>query len=342
VRASCHQRPARLAVFSLAAIALLVTAVRAQASDPGGTGSRASDLRTANASLDSRSQQALLALYSLESRLGQAERRIEALETRSAQVRAERAAAQRTLELARSNYGAAQAQLGARLRQLYLEGDVDPLAVLLGAESLDEVLSALDGLNRLAVQDKDLVAQLARAKLALRTASARLSARQDELLRLVADARATRRSLASARDARAAYLAGLRRRQTLNRAQIGRLTEQAAAAESKSEELTAPASSGTTTPVPPPPPAAGTKMTVSSTGYCLTGDTTTGVPTSRGVVAVDPAVIPLGTRMYVPGYGPGFAADTGSAVRGRMIDVWFPSCAEAMAWGRKTVTITLR
>jgi 3D (Asp-Asp-Asp) domain-containing protein len=83
-------------------------------------------------------------------------------------------------------------------------------------------------------------------------------------------------------------------------------------------------------------------MTVSSTGYCLQGNTATGVPTSPGVVAVDPAVIPLGTHMYVPGYGEGVAADTGSAVKGRTIDVWFESCAKAMAWGRKTVTITLR
>jgi len=93
--------------------------------------------------------------------------------------------------------------------------------------------------------------------------------------------------------------------------------------------------------VPPAPPGHGTKMTVSSTGYCLQGDTATGVPTSPGVVAVDPTVIPLGTRMSVPGYGEGVAADTGSAVKGRMIDVWFKSCADAMAWGRKTVTITL-
>jgi 3D (Asp-Asp-Asp) domain-containing protein len=60
-----------------------------------------------------------------------------------------------------------------------------------------------------------------------------------------------------------------------------------------------------------------------------------------GVVAVDPAFIPLGTRLFVPGYGEGVAADTGSAVRGAMIDVWFPTCARALAWGRRTVTITL-
>ena len=83
-------------------------------------------------------------------------------------------------------------------------------------------------------------------------------------------------------------------------------------------------------------------MTVSATAYCLQGTTATGIPVAWGVVAVDPSVIPLGTRMTIPGYGAGVAADTGSAVRGRIIDLWFPSCSQAIQWGRKTVTITLR
>ena len=45
--------------------------------------------------------------------------------------------------------------------------------------------------------------------------------------------------------------------------------------------------------------------------------------------------------MSIPGYGEGVAADTGSAVQGASIDLWFPTLAEAMAWGRRTVTITL-
>ena len=60
-----------------------------------------------------------------------------------------------------------------------------------------------------------------------------------------------------------------------------------------------------------------------------------------GVVAVDPSVIPLGTRMAIPGYGLGIAADTGGAVVGSTIDVWFPTTAQALAWGRRTVTITV-
>jgi 3D (Asp-Asp-Asp) domain-containing protein len=64
------------------------------------------------------------------------------------------------------------------------------------------------------------------------------------------------------------------------------------------------------------------------------------MPVGRGVVAVDPSVIPLGTRMYVPGYGRGVAADVGGGVRGRVIDLWMPK-AQCEAWGRRTVTITI-
>jgi uncharacterized protein YabE (DUF348 family)/3D (Asp-Asp-Asp) domain-containing protein len=56
------------------------------------------------------------------------------------------------------------------------------------------------------------------------------------------------------------------------------------------------------------------------------GMTATGVPVAYGVVAVDPNVIPLGTSMYIPGYGFGVAADTGGGVIGNMIDLGYPDC----------------
>ena len=334
MRASCHQRLARLAVFCLATFTLLLATAAARADEQGTARDQVAGLRSANAALTSKSQQALLELYSLQTRLGLAQQRVAALEERKTEVEAERTSAQNQLEIARAGFRTAQERLAERLRQLYIEGDVDPLAVLLGAQSLDDLLSALDGLDRLASQDKTIVEQLAQAKTALQAASARLAARQSELDNLLAAARATRASIASARDARAAYLASLRNQQALNQSQIDHLTSQAEAAGAQSEDL----SGGG---VPPAPPGQGTKMTVASTGYCLTGNTATGIPTSHGVVAVDPSVIPLGTQMYVPGYGEGVAADTGSAVKGKMIDLWFSSCADAMAWGWRTVTITI-
>ena len=80
---------------------------------------------------------------------------------------------------------------------------------------------------------------------------------------------------------------------------------------------------------------------VVSTGYALPGTTATGLPVGHGIVAVDPNVIPLGTRMYVPGYGEAVAADTGPAITGVRIDLWFPTQKEALAWGWQTLTVTL-
>jgi len=83
------------------------------------------------------------------------------------------------------------------------------------------------------------------------------------------------------------------------------------------------------------------RMRVDVVAYSLPGSTALGVPVRRGVVAVDPQLIPLGTKLHVPGYGPGLAADVGYAIKGKLIDVWFPTMAKARQWGRRTVTITV-
>jgi 3D (Asp-Asp-Asp) domain-containing protein len=84
-----------------------------------------------------------------------------------------------------------------------------------------------------------------------------------------------------------------------------------------------------------------TRLTVDAVAYHLPGRTASGRPCAKGVVAVDPRLIPLGTRMHVPGYGGAVAADVGTAIKGRIIDLWMPTDAAARRWGRRAVTITL-
>lgn len=94
------------------------------------------------------------------------------------------------------------------------------------------------------------------------------------------------------------------------------------------------------------PPVGGRRMRVEATGYSaqepgLDFTTATGARAVRGVIAVDPRVIPLGTRVYVPGYGYAVAADTGGAIKGARIDLCYDTVAECNEWGRRKVTIII-
>lgn len=86
-------------------------------------------------------------------------------------------------------------------------------------------------------------------------------------------------------------------------------------------------------------PQGGRTLHVSAYSYCLRGRTASGRYTEHGVVAVDPRVIPLGSRLYIPGYGWAVAADTGGAIVGNKIDLWMPTLAQCYQWGVRPVTI---
>lgn len=81
-------------------------------------------------------------------------------------------------------------------------------------------------------------------------------------------------------------------------------------------------------------------LTVESTAYTHTGNkTATGVEPREGLIAVDPKVIAMGSKVYVEGYGYAIAADTGGDIRGNRIDVFFSSLRQCIDWGRRPVHI---
>ena len=73
-----------------------------------------------------------------------------------------------------------------------------------------------------------------------------------------------------------------------------------------------------------------------SAGY---GITASGAKLKKGIVAVDPRVIPLGTWLYVEGYGVALAADTGSAIKGNKIDLGFATASQSINFGRRNVKV---
>jgi len=96
------------------------------------------------------------------------------------------------------------------------------------------------------------------------------------------------------------------------------------------------------------PAAIAKELTVIATAYTAScngcsGITSTGIDLKANpnhkVVAVDPSVIPLGSKVWVEGYGEAIAGDIGGAIKGNKIDVFIPSYEDAINWGRKTVKV---
>lgn len=360
------------------------------AQSPGVTG-----LKEKGAELERRSQAVLLDLYALGSRLERARADLARLDAELGALGRKQASARREYRAALETQSNAQLQLGAQLRLLYERDEPDPIAVLLGASSLQEAIDGLDSIRRITRATESVLDQAKRARHRVARERARLATEVERTNAARERVAAGAADLEQARAERSGYLTQLRQEQALNNAQIADLQARAAEAQQRAQQVTAqvqqqqqqqeqsdassppssaasptaPAAPEPTTTFetpstadpgePPPapvesvsqspstatatqapgPPRSGGSMTVVATGYCLTGTTATGLPVGPGIVAVDPSVIPLGTRMSIPGYGEGVAADVGGAVKGNRIDVWIASCPDAASFSR-TVTIT--
>ncbi|MFB1083479.1 ubiquitin-like domain-containing protein [Jeotgalibacillus sp. JSM ZJ347] len=125
-------------------------------------------------------------------------------------------------------------------------------------------------------------------------------------------------------------------------ASVSRETTKKAAASSGSSQ---PAQTAAATSAP-----SGQTITMSSTAYTAScagcsGITATGINLKANpgmkVIAVDPSVIPLGSRVYVEGYGYAIAGDTGGAIKGNKIDIFIADRGSALAWGNRTVKVTI-
>jgi 3D (Asp-Asp-Asp) domain-containing protein/cell division protein FtsB len=340
----------RLLPFVVVALGVLAAPAVSGAINPHS----ASALRSHDAALAAQARAAVLDLYSLDQQLAGTQSRLSKLHTQTESLRAQRASLRHQLGIAKRGTKLAQNRLAARLRALYEQGNVEPLEIVFGAKTIDEAMTSLDSLSRMTSQGEDVIRELKAARANVGSASRRLTVREEALAAATRQARATANALASTRAARSSYLSQLAAERSMTERQISNLVAQADAARRKSAELARSAAAqsnvlavssavvpAATTLASTAPSAGGRTITVSATGYALPGRTATGLPVGWGVVAVDPSVIPLGTHMTIPGYGEAVAADTGGAVMGATIDLWFPTIAQANAWGRRAVTITL-
>ncbi|MGL6279755.1 MAG: 3D domain-containing protein [Gaiella sp.] len=321
-------------------------------------GSGAQDAQSILDGLERAERSAALELYAAESALAAATADADRLEARTAALAAREARVRRATGLVRASLALTQRRVERTLRALYVEGDRgDPIAIFLGADSLDAVLEGLDGLERAAATNRRLAQRLARHQRDLTRSAAEAARLRAASATAQAQAEVAAGGLERAVSARAATLRQIRARGAQERQRIEQAQAQARAAVQAAARLEAdnapttaetPANAtgdaGTaSTPITgqPVPPSGGRTLVVDAVAYHLPGRTASGLPVGVGVIAVDPSVIPLGTRLFVPGYGPAVAADVGSAIKGNIIDLWMPSTAQALAWGRRTVTITI-
>jgi 3D (Asp-Asp-Asp) domain-containing protein len=297
-------------------------------------------------------------LLDVEQELALARRQLEEAEEKSVEVEAFE-------ERASGDFREVSRRFAERTREAYKRGRTGWLEVLVGSADLSDLLRRIDLLGRVLTDESRLVDEVAAKRDELSAARVNLERARTEQAAVVQHLAAARAELQGAErqrqdlaDRLGQQLQAAEEAARQAEAKMSTLNEAAGAEQSPRGVVSAEVSgqpargadpSGSaaprrTTPSTSPPepvvPAVGKQLRVKVTAYCLPGTTATGAPVGRGVIAVDPRVIPLGTRMLVPGYGEGIAADTGGAVKGNFIDVWLPE-DEANAWGVKYLTITI-
>jgi len=88
----------------------------------------------------------------------------------------------------------------------------------------------------------------------------------------------------------------------------------------------------------------GRPLRLTASAYCHHGTTRSGAQTSRGTLAADPRVLPVGTVVRIESTVPGFSGnyivrDTGAKIKGRKVDIFVPNCANARAFGKRVVVV---
>ncbi len=345
-----HSRSASILLFLTLFLSLfLIYSSPATSDELDSTNQQIGDLQNRSQQLDQDYRQALSDLVAADSKVSRYSSEINAARQRQAEVETEAQAQQVRLGQVKQQLADRQTVLAQRLCGSYKNGnDANYLGVVMDSENFSDFLNRVDAINKIAESDRQLIGSIDDAQKSVEDNLAGLAAKQQELKSLVQDLSSDQQSLVSARQQQQSVVGSIQSQKKANDGQLAQLKSQAASIEAKmsQEQAQAAASSAAASGGNDggggysPPSAGGTTITVVATAYCMAGGTATGMPAGPGIIAVDPNVIPLGSRVHVSGYGDAIAADTGGAIVGDRIDVWLP-CSQAYAWGSRTVTVTI-
>lgn len=236
-----------------------------------------------------------------------------------------------------------------RLRAIYISGGgSNYLDVILGCRTLSDLISSMDSLSIVMQYDNNLTAQLQEQKDNITKQKEALNYENSKLTALKASNEASLANLSNSIKEQKQLLAQVTAKEN------DLIAQQKAreAAEQKTRELAQAASNksnSTSSPVAinrggSAPTKFSQVLNMEATAYSDNGFTAMGYKTSRNpngysTIAVDPRVIPLGTRVYVENYGYAVACDIGGAIQGNIIDLYLPSDEEANSWGRRSVKV---
>ena len=243
-----------------------------------------------------------------------------------------------------------------RARVMYINGVDSYLEVLLDSTSFSDLISRADTLKMIIKYDKNLIAKIEKQRNSIIKHRDTLNNENDKLSALKANneiiltklskdikehkvllSNVTKKETKLIADKKAKELAAAKiiKEQAANkRITMSRHLDPSESSTSKSDAIPNDVSNSTN------------YFIIESTAYSMGGFTSSGSRTNRdpngySTIAVDPRVIPMGSKVYVEGYGYAIASDTGSAIKGNIIDVFFNTEAEALNWGRRNVKIRI-
>ena len=225
--------------------------------------------------------------------------------------------------------------LSARARSMYVNGRSNTLEMLVTSKGVNDFFERKDMLAQVAVKDAQLIGEVKTQAAQLQASITELKQSKEDVDQAGAEASTRQQRLESARADKSALVAKAG-------AQSSAVVAQSNKVESKISQINPPSSEQTNVTGRP----TGKVMMMLATGYSpqepgLDDHTASGMKAQHGVVAVDPRVIPLGTRLNVEGYGNCIAGDTGSAIKGNRIDLCFDTLAECNAYNTGMVRVEI-
>lgn len=248
-----------------------------------------------------------------------------------------------------------------RMKAMYINGDYTYLQVLLGSHDLSDFITRMDITAKILQYDNNIIStvkderdQITEQDNNLKNENSKIQALKvsnEQMLTSLTSNMTEERTLLSQASAKEQQLIQKIHAEEVAAAQAKAAADAKAAAQKAQAEAAQKAkasvnSSSSATIAAQPAASSGTVITVVATAYSDAGYTSNGMQTSRNpngysTIAVDPSVIPINSKVYVQGYGYAIAADTGSAIIGNRIDVFFPSPNDAHNWGARTVNVTI-